>query len=70
MANLADYTDAEIAAAIHMIDGHGDCLQGSEKTAWRYIRGIVIRQAQAHREIEAENAAASAQTIRDHGGGS
>ena len=53
--NIADFTDEEIAAAVHFIDGHVEDLDPQELRAWRIISEMLKGRALSHREVEAEN---------------
>ena len=54
---IADYTDAELAGAVHFLDAHEDDLDFEEAAAWDMVKDLILGRAQSHREIEAENAA-------------
>ena len=55
MARIADYTDEELAGALHFLDAHDGDLDYSERRAWTMIKELIIGRAQAHREVEADN---------------
>lgn len=55
MSRLIDFTDEELAAALHDIEGHEDCLEPAELDGWRQVLALVLERARAHREVEAEN---------------
>lgn len=55
MARLMDFSDAELAAALHQIEGHEDCLENGEVHEWLRIKKTIIRVAGQVREVEEEN---------------
>tara|TARA_R100001086_G_scaffold207296_1_gene123104 strand:+ start:175 stop:369 length:195 start_codon:yes stop_codon:yes gene_type:complete len=50
-----DFSDAELAAALHFIEGHEDCLENGEIHEWMRIREKITRVAGQVREVEEDN---------------
>lgn len=48
---LIDFTDEELASALHMIEGHEDSLEGRELAEWKRVKGLILRVAQDCREL-------------------
>jgi hypothetical protein len=51
MQRLIDFTDEELAAALHMIEGHEDGLGDKEFGEWKRVLGLILRTAQQQREL-------------------
>ncbi len=54
MARLIDFTDAELAGALHMLEGNEDGFEGAEKRAWLRIKGLVLSVAAQNRATDRE----------------
>lgn len=52
MQRLVDYSDEELARALHWVDGHEDCLEGLEATGWFRIKRLLLRVAAEQRELD------------------
>jgi hypothetical protein len=55
--NLIDFTDLEIARAVHRMDGASDYLEGSELRAWNLTRSMIISNCEQLRELDLEDKA-------------
>ena len=48
---LMDCTNDELAAALHMLEGHEDGFEGREMKAWQYIKQRVLDCVEQAREM-------------------
>jgi len=55
MKNLIDFTDEEIARAVHRMDGASDMLEGSELGAWNHTRSLIISNCEQLREVDKDD---------------
>lgn len=54
MARLIDFSNDELGAALHNIEGHMDGLEQPELRAFRIMRDMIMRVAEQTREIEVD----------------
>lgn len=44
--SFTKFTDEQLARALHFIEGHEDCLEGSELKSWLRIKEMICNTAE------------------------
>ena len=52
---LMDCTDAELAVALHFVDGHDTDLEGFRARAWIEVKAMLLGLVEERRDINQEN---------------